>query len=78
MLKSKEDNKYESLHGRGAQEESEYDTIQPAETRNVKSEGDYQPLNKGGMAEGVYHTVGMKGEGSGAAAGWYEALQKSQ
>lgn len=76
MLKSKEDDRYEKLRGRDAQKESEYESIQPAETHHAKKEGDYQPLAKPEMTEGVYHTLGMEGEQSRAAAGGYEALQR--
>lgn len=73
MLKSKEDDRYERL--RGAQV-IEYDTLQPAESEHVKKEGDYQPLAKAAMTEGVYNTLGREGEGSGGAAGGYETLQR--
>lgn len=76
MLKVNDEDRYQRLQGRGAQKESEYDTIQPAKAPPVKKEGDYQPLAKGGMTEGVYHTLGMEGEESGAARGGYEALQR--
>lgn len=76
MLKSKVDDRYERLQVCHPQKESEYDTIQPTETHHVKKEGDYQPLAKAGMTEGAYHTLGMEGEESRAAAGGYEALQR--
>lgn len=76
MMKSKEDDRYEKLRGRDAQKESEYESIQPAETHHGKKEGDYQPLEKAETTEGVYHTLEMEGEQSKVAAGGYEALQR--
>ncbi|XP_041818688.1 uncharacterized protein LOC121624831 [Chelmon rostratus] len=78
-LKSQDkgDDKYESLQQpRGAQREAEYDTLRPEATDSGKKDNNYEPLKKGEMKEGVYHTLGM--EGAAGGAGGYEALRKEE
>lgn len=73
--RAKDDDKYETLHGpHGAQREGEYDTFHPEAQGREKKEGEYQPLKKDEMKEGVYHTLGMEGATGGAEG--YEALKR--
>lgn len=73
--RAKGDDKYETLHRpHGAQREGEYDTLHPEALGREKKEGEYQPLKKDEMKDGVYHTLGM--EGAAGGAGGYEALKR--
>lgn len=75
--RDKGDNKYEVLQkSRGAQAESEYHTLNPEVQGREKVEGQYEPLKKEGMKEGMYHTLGME-EAAGGTGG-YEALKKEE
>lgn len=76
MLRTQEDNRYGRLVGHRPPEEGQYDTIRPAESLPGNKEGEYQPLEKAGVTQGVYHSLGMEGEASGAGVGGYEALQR--
>ncbi|XP_073346287.1 uncharacterized protein [Pagrus major] len=69
--RDKGDDKYEVLHG--AQRGGEYDTLHPEATGGERK-GEYEPLKKEEMKEGVYHTLGEAGAAGGA--GGYEALRK--
>ncbi|XP_070783587.1 uncharacterized protein [Enoplosus armatus] len=70
--RDKDDDKYETLQKpRG---EGEYDTLHPEAPGRERKEGEYQPLKREEMKDGVYHTLGM--EGAGGGAGGYEALKK--
>ncbi|KAK2820218.1 hypothetical protein Q5P01_023177 [Channa striata] len=73
--RDKGDDKYEPLQkGHGAQKEAEYDTLHPEAAGREKKEGEYEPMKKEGMKEGVYHTLGT--EGAAGGEGGYEALKK--
>ncbi|KAM9336623.1 uncharacterized protein ABDE67_019658 [Symphorus nematophorus] len=73
--RDKGDDKYEMLQRPpGAQGEREYDTLHPEASGSAKKEGEYEPLKKGEMKDGVYHTLGM--EGAAGGEGGYEALKK--
>ncbi len=75
VSRDKGDDKYETLlKQRGGQAEDEYHTLQPEGQVQERTGGQYEPLKKEGMKEGVYHTVGM--EGTTGGAGGYEALKK--
>uniref|UniRef100_A0A3P8PPM1 Ig-like domain-containing protein n=1 Tax=Astatotilapia calliptera TaxID=8154 RepID=A0A3P8PPM1_ASTCA len=75
-LRSKErgDDKYETLE-KASGREREYDTLAGASGGEPKG-GEYEPLKKGEMKEGVYHTLGA--EGAAGGEGGYEALKKGE